>query len=327
MKARAAACGMVLLAAGLGLAPELHAAKGHAKNKAARAAETSAPKKRPRPPAAAPQAEEPGPLPGPAPAEIDVSTFTGELPLTAQGATVIDAPTGKTIYEKNAEQPFFPASTTKILTALLIIEAGGLEQPVIADIEDARVPESSLQLQPGEAHTRREMLYGLMLKSANDVAHALARDNAGSIEAFAEKMNARARELGATGSHFANPNGLHDAQHFTTPHDLALITRAAMLQPLFRAIVGTTSHGWQGAASLQLLTNHNRLLGAFPGCTGVKTGYTRPAGNVLVSSARWGTREMISVVMHTDRPGQWEDSKLLLRYGFAHAPEPPFPAP
>lgn len=304
MSARGAVFGMALLALIPAGAQAARAAKPHRKHSAEEAEAEPAPRRAPAPAAA-----------------VDVSTFTGELPLAAQGATVIDAQTGAAIYEKNAGQPFFPASTTKILTALLIIEAGNLDAPVTVGDEEPRVGESSLELKPGEQYTRRELLYGLMLKSANDVAHALARDNAGSIEAFAEKMNQRARELGALDSHFVNPHGLHHPQHFTTPHDLALIARAAMQQPLFREIVGTRTHPWQSPAHLGMLTNHNRLLGAFPGCTGVKTGYTVPAGNVLVSAALWGTREVISVVMHTDRPGQWEDSKLLLSYAFAHLPE------
>jgi len=260
--------------------------------------------------------------PTPSAAEIDVYSFVGDLPLAAQGATVIDAFTGETIYAKNAQQPFFPASTTKILTALLVIEAGDLDKVVVATDQEPKVGDSSLELRPGDQFTRRELLYGLMLKSANDVAHALARDNAGSIEAFAEKMTQRAKELGATDSHFMNPHGLHNPQHYTTPHDLALIARAALQQPLFRSIVGTQRHPWTNQWDTFELRNHNRLLGVFPGCTGVKTGYTNPAQQVLVSSALWGTREVISVVMHTDKPGIWEDSKLLLRYGFAHLPAP-----
>jgi len=167
------------------------------------------------------------------------------------------------------------------------------------------------------------MLYGMMLKSANDVAHALARDNAGSIEAFAVKMTQRAHELGATSSNFANPHGLHDRNHFTTPHDLAVIARAAMQQPFFRRVVSTVTFPWVTGSGIFDLRNHNRLLGQFPGCTGLKTGFTLPAQQVLVSSALWGTREVISVVMHTDKPGIWEESKLLLTYGFAHLPDAP----
>lgn len=247
--------------------------------------------------------------------------LNGALPLAAKGAIVIDGFTGKTLYEKNADAPQFPASTTKIMTALLVIEAGDLDREVEVTLEDSKVGESSLELKEGQRFTRRQMLYGLMLKSANDVAHALGRENAGTIEAFAEKMTARARELGAEGTHFMNANGLHHLAHYTTPRGLALISRAAMQQPLFRQIVATRAHDWVVDSISRPLHNHNRLLDRFPGCTGVKTGYTIPAQQVLVSAALRGNREVIAVVMHTDKPGIWDDSMLLLGYGLEHAPE------
>jgi D-alanyl-D-alanine carboxypeptidase (penicillin-binding protein 5/6) len=255
---------------------------------------------------------------GPPPAPVLVN---GELPLAAVGAIVIDGFTGKTLYEKNADAPQFPASTTKIMTALLVIEEGDLDREVEVTVEDSRVGESSLNLIPGQHFTRREMLYGLMLKSANDVAHALGRDNAGSIESFAEKMTTRARELGATGTRFMNPNGLHNVTHYTTPRDLAAISRAAMQQPFFRQVVATREHIWTADSIAHPLHNHNRLLDRFPGCTGVKTGYTIPSQQVLVSAALRGNREVIAVVMHTNKPGIWDDSMLLLGYGLEHSPE------
>ena len=248
--------------------------------------------------------------------QILAASETAGLPLAARGAIVIDAHSGAALYEKNADEPQFPASTTKILTALLVIEAGDLDREVECTLEDSKVGESSLNLLPGQHFTRRQMLYGLMLKSANDVAHALGRDNAGSAAAFAEKMTRRATELGAKTAHFTNANGLHDLVHFCSPRDLALISRAAMQQPLFRQIVSTPSYNWLGADGVaRALSNHNRLLERFPGCTGVKTGYTNPAQQVLVSAALRDGREVISVVMHSDKPGIWDDSTLLLSYG------------
>lgn len=244
----------------------------------------------------------------------------GELPLAARGAVVVDGWTGRTLYARNADVPEYPASTTKIMTALLVIEAGDLDREIEITEEDARVGESSLNIKTGERYTRRQMLYGLMLKSANDVAHALGRDNAGSIESFGLKMTVRARELGAVSTSFRNPHGLHDVNHYTTPSDLACIARAAMQQPLFRQIVSTLDHPWVTTVAIQSLRNHNRLLTQFPGCTGVKTGYTRPAQQVLASAALRDHREVIAVVMHTDKPGIWEDSKLLLTYGLEHPP-------
>ena len=257
----------------------------------------------------------PAPSPTPTP-----ELAPGELPLAAQGAFLIDGLTGEPLYQKNPNQVFYPASTTKILTALLVIEAGNLDQEVTIQLEDTKVEPSALEMKPGEKYTRLQLLYGLLLKSANDAALALARDNAGSIPAFAGLMNRRAQELGAFSSHFANPNGLHNKDHYTTPHDLALIARAAMEQPLFHKIVSTVNYTLDTAAGPVPLTNHNKLLTQYPGCTGVKTGYTIPAQQVLVSSALRDGREVISVVMHTDHPGIWEDSKTLLNYGFSHLP-------
>lgn len=257
-----------------------------------------------------------------------LAAVNGELPLAAHGAIVVDALTGDPLYEKNARGVFYPASTTKILTALLVIEAGDLDQRVVITPEDTKVEPSAIGFRPGESYTRRELLYALMLKSANDVAQALARDNAGSIDAFAEKMTRRAASLGAENSHFANPHGLPNPNHWTTPHDLALIARAAMQQPVFRQIVSTVEYPWTSAQGMTtVLKNHNKLLWCppwkFEGCTGLKTGYTVKAQQVLVSSAVRNHREVISVVMHSDKPGIWVDSKMLLAYGLAHLPGTP----
>lgn len=254
----------------------------------------------------------------------------GQIPLTADGAVVLDSYTGVALYEKNADSPQYPASTTKVMTALLVIEAGDLDREVEVTLEDSKVGESSLEIKPGDRYTRRQMLYGLMLKSANDVAHALGRDNAGSVAAFALKMTQRARELGATNTSFKNPHGLHHAEHFTTPRDLAVIARYAMNQPFFRQLVGTVKHPWVRyvppdappgtTAAVWNLTNHNRLLTKFEGCTGVKTGYTNPAQHTLVSAAHRGTRDVVAVVMHDKKYEKWEDSMLLLTYGLEHPP-------
>ena len=283
----------------------------------------SAPRKKtvhkPTPKPATPK-RSPKPTPPPSAPTPTPELAPGELPLAAQGAFLIDGLTGRSLYEKQPDHAFYPASTTKILTALLVIEAGNLDQTVTIEPEDTNVEPSALEVKPGERYTRLQLLYGLLLKSANDAALALARDNAGSIPAFAAKMNLRARELGALSSNFENPHGLHNKNHYTTPRDLALITRAAMEQPLFRKIVGTVDYTLITDAGPISLTNHNKLLTQFPGCTGVKTGYTVPAQQVLVSAALRDGREVISVVMHTDHPGIWEDSKTLLNYGFSHLP-------
>ena len=239
-----------------------------------------------------------------------------DLALAAQSAALVDSYSGEFLYTKNPDVKEYPASSTKILTALIVIEAGNLDQIVTVAPEDTKVEPSSLDLKPGQQFTRRQLLFGMLLKSANDVAMCLARDNAGSVPAFAEKMNLRAAELGATSSHFVNPHGLHDPNHYTTAHDLVLIARAAMQQPLFRQIVSTIYYTWRTpTGQVEELRNHNRLLRHFAGCNGLKTGYTRPAQQVLVSSALRGGHEVISVVLHTDKPGIWVDSKTLLTYG------------
>ena len=236
--------------------------------------------------------------------------------VVAQSAAVIDSCSGDFLFAKNENAKQYPASSTKILTALIVLESGDLDHLVTVELADSKVEPSSLGLKPGEQYTRLQLLYGLLLKSANDVAMALARDNAGSVAAFAEKMNLRAAQLGATSSHFMNPHGLHDPNHYTTAHDLVLIGRAAMQQPLFREIVSTVYYTWRApSGQVDLLRNHNRLLRHFAGCNGLKTGYTRIAQQVLVSSALRGGHEVISVVLHTDKPGIWDDSKALLSYG------------
>lgn len=253
------------------------------------------------------------PKPSPTPRPL----APGELPLAARAAVLLDAKTGDVLYEKNPDALEYPASATKILTALLVIEQGGLDKKVTIQLEDTKVEPSALYIKPGEEYVRKDLLFALLLKSANDVALTLARDNAGSVEAFAEKMNRRAEALGAIDSHFTNPHGLHDPHHFTTARDLAAIARAAMQQPLFREIVGTPEVGMARGAEWVLMRNHNKLLWQLPGCTGVKTGFTNAAQQVLVSSAIRAGREAISVVLHSNKPGIWEDSKTLLDHGFS----------
>ena len=263
------------------------------------------------------------PTPTPAP------LAPGELPLAAKSAILLDAKSGDILYEKNPDEMQYPASATKILTALLVIEQGDLDRRVTIQIEDTKVEPSALEFKPGEEYTRRHLLFALLLKSANDVALALARDNAGSVAAFAEKMNRRAEALGAAASHFTNPHGLHDPHHFTTARDLATIARVAMQQPLFREIVATPAIGMARGEEWVVVKNHNKLLWKLPGCIGVKTGYTRPAQQVLVSCAIRAGREAISVVMHSDNPGIWNDSKTLLEHAFEKLgvpARPPAPA-
>jgi serine-type D-Ala-D-Ala carboxypeptidase (penicillin-binding protein 5/6) len=262
--------------------------------------------------------------PAPATKSPEPAVGSPEPTVIAESAAAIDSFSGQFLFLKNENARQYPASSTKILTALLVIEAGNLDKQVMIDLTDTKVEPSNLDLKPGEVYSRRQLLFGMMLKSANDVAMALARDNAGSVEAFAEKMTKRAAELGATDSHFKNPHGLHDPDHYTTAHDLALIARAAMEQPFFRQIVSTIYYTWRSPrGQVVQLRNHNRLLRHYAGCNGLKTGFTRAAQQVLVSSTLRDGHEVISVVLHTNKPGIWDDSKALLSYGLIKVGCPP----
>jgi len=271
-------------------------------------------------PKTARRASKPEPVPEPPP------LAPGELPLAAKSAILIDAQNGDVLYEKNADEIQYPASATKILTALLVIEAGNLDQEVVVELSDTKVEPSALEFKPDERFTRLNLLYALLLKSANDVSLALGRDNAGSVEAFLAKMNLRAQQLGALSSHFENTHGLHNPHHFVTARDMACIARAAMQHPLFRQIVATPNFSFGSGETAVKVRNHNKLLNKLDGCTGIKTGYTVRAQQVLVSSATRRGRDLICVVLYTNKPGIWEDSKTLLLHGFEKlglAPEDP----
>ncbi len=230
--------------------------------------------------------------------------------LSAQSAVVIDADTGDVLFEHNADTRLPMASTTKIMTALVALETGGLERTYTVKKEYAAVEGSSMYLQEGERITLRDTLYGLMLASGNDAAVAIAEE-CGGYDAFVEKMNAKAAALGLKDTHFVNPNGLPDASHYTTAHELAMITAAALRDPVFRQIVATQSCTAGGHA----LTNHNRLLRMYDGAIGVKTGFTRAAGRCLVSAAERSGRTLIAVTLND--PDDWNDHIALLDAGFA----------
>lgn len=240
--------------------------------------------------------------------------------LTAGAAVLIDAQTGQVLYDKHAERQSEPASTTKILTALVALEKGHLDDQVTVSQDAWGLEGSSAYLEPGEQQSLESLLYALMLPSGNDAAAAIAEHIAGSEEAFAAAMNETAASLGATHSHFTNPHGLPDSDHYTTPLDLAKITRAALQHPEFAKIVGTKSFELPGGYQQRLFYNHNKLLWNYDGATGVKTGYTESAGSTLVASATRGDRSLIAVFMD-DRPeALWDDAERLLDYGFELPP-------
>ena len=221
----------------------------------------------------------------------------------AQSAIAIDAASGKVLWSKKPDVPRFPASTTKIMTGLLLAERMKPDETIVAPWDVALVRESSMHLRPFEKLTAKDMLAALMLRSANDGCYAVAVKLAGSVEKFSAMMNARAKAIGCTGTHFHNPNGLNDPQHFTTAHDLALIGREAMQNPLFAETVGTYKTRIDRSINKkdEWMVNHNKRLPKDPTCDGIKTGWTIPAGRCFVgSTTRDGWRAITVVLKATD---------------------------
>lgn len=234
-------------------------------------------------------------------------------PVSASAAILMEASTGTVLFAKNEHQRRAPASTTKIITALLAIESGALSDRVPISRRAAFTEGSSAHLVAGEEYTLEELLYALMLPSGNDAAVAIAEHLDGSVEAFARRMNRRARELGAYGSRFVNPHGLDDPNHYSTAYDLALFARTALQFPLFARIVGTRAYS--ALSRQRTWHNTNRLLWSFDGAVGVKTGTTGRAGNCLVAAAARDGTTLVAVVL--DSADRWADSARLLEYGFS----------
>ena len=231
--------------------------------------------------------------------------------VSAKSAALLDGTTGECLYEKNGDQRALIASTTKIMTGLLVCEAGDLDRTVTVPETAAGTEGSSMYLKSGETLTRRELLYGMMLHSGNDAALTLAISISGSEAAFVRQMNRRACALNLTQTHFANPHGLDSGENYSTALDLARLAQAALQNEQFRAVVSTKTITCAG----RTLTNHNKLLWRYDGCIGVKTGYTRHAGRILVSAAERGGRMLIAVTISD--PDDWRDHVSLLDYGFA----------
>lgn len=246
--------------------------------------------------------------------------------IQAQGAVLMDAATGNLLYSKEAETKFYPASITKLMTALLVAEKCSLDDTVtfsktaVTNLESGAV---TLGLVEGDKLTVRQSLYGLLLKSANEVANGLAEHTAGSISKFADMMNARAKELGCTNTNFVNPNGLNNSNHYTTPHGMALIARAAFQNGTVSKIASTLSYqipATQKAAARTISLGHKMLYPNdaryYQGVIGGKTGYTSLAGNTLVTCAERDGVRLIAVIMKS-KSTQYTDTSALLDYGFA----------
>ena len=237
--------------------------------------------------------------------------------LSAQGAVLMEADNGATVLEKNAHTRLPMASTTKIMTALVALEMASPDAVIQIDSMAIGTEGSSIYLCEGEALTLEQLLYALMLESANDAAVAIAIGVAGSLESFVDMMNAKAISLGLRDTHFANPHGLDAEAHYTTAYELAVLARAALQNPLFKTIVSTrkTTIPHSGTDGVRLLVNHNKMLRLYDGCIGVKTGYTQKSGRCLVSAAERDGVTMIAVTI--DSPDDWNDHTKLLDYGFS----------
>jgi D-alanyl-D-alanine carboxypeptidase (penicillin-binding protein 5/6) len=248
------------------------------------------------------------------------ATKTGQVRAPRVGASaaiLLDAKTGQILFERNAFVRREPASTTKILTAIIVLEEGDLKAKVKVSKKAARTEGSTMHLSTGQVHSVHDLLHGLLLRSGNDAAVALAEYMSGSVEAFAQKMNQRAREMGANSSHFANPHGLPDPKHYTTAHDLARITQHAMRNPRFAQIVATRSVplSYEELNRDVVLHNTNQLLHMLPEADGVKTGTTGNAGRCLVFSATREGHQLLGVVLNDYN--RFGDAAGLLRWGFS----------
>lgn len=271
---------------------------------------------------------------------LTVCCFATDMPeLSASSALLIERNSGTVLYEKDADAKVYPASMTKIMTCMLAIENGKLSDTVTVSanaLEGLTEEGSTANLKVGERMTLQDLLYCLMLSSANEAANVVAEYVSGSIDAFVALMNTRAAELGCTGTHFANTHGLHDENHYTTARDLAIITEAALKTATFRSICSTASYtvGATNLSAARNLSTTNRMIvkstdNAYydSRVTGVKTGYTTPAGRCLTATAESGTMSLLSVVCGCPTRilesgdlefGSFPDTKLLLDYGFSN---------
>ena len=271
--------------------------------------------------------------PSPTDASATAEPPRGPTNLTARYAMLISgraSPDGtpEVLFEKSADAKVYPASTTKIMTALLALEKGDLLDMVVCTTDVIQADPSSAQigLNVGETLSLEDLLYGLLLPSGNDCAMAVAVHIGGSVKGFVEMMNARAAELGMTGTHFANPHGLHNADHYTTARDMATLTLTAMSNPIFQKIVGTAEHTIPATnmSVARPFVTTNSILGvnqnsnlAYQGCVGVKTGATAEAGGCLVAAAERDNTKLICVVYQDTSSQRWGSATTMFEFGFS----------
>ena len=235
--------------------------------------------------------------------------------IAGESAIVVDVRSGRVLYAKNADTPRAVASTQKIITALCVLDAGDIDKPVTIEASDGACEPTKLKLKAGEVYTRRELLKVLMVKSANDVARALARDVGGDQQNFAALMNRKAAALGMRNSYFLNPNGLPLPGQYSTARDMAIAARAIYGSPLIRSYTATKAFTFRfNDGHTREIENTNRLLKTVPYCDGLKTGTTDAAGRCLVASGLLNGRSVIVVVLHSNTPNIWSDSAKLLAW-------------
>ena len=240
--------------------------------------------------------------------------------LSAAAMILYEPRTGTVLREKKADEPMLIASTTKIMTALIVLEQCRLQETVTITKAMCGAEGSSIYLSEGQQFTVEDLLYALMLASANDAAEALAIHTAGSIESFAALMNEKAAALGLANTHYANPHGLNDPEHYSSARDLALLTAKAMENPIFCRLFSAREYELHGT----VIENHNKLLASYEGCLGGKTGYTIAAGRTLVSCAERDGLRLICVTLRD--PDDWNDHRALYDAAFADYSFLTFPA-
>jgi D-alanyl-D-alanine carboxypeptidase (penicillin-binding protein 5/6) len=241
--------------------------------------------------------------------------------VVAESAIVVDYASGRVFYAKNADTMRPVASTQKIVTALTVLDAGSIDRVVTINPSDTACEPTKLYLKAGEEYTRRDLLKALMVKSANDVGRALARDIGGSQEGFAAMMNRKARSIGMARSYFANPHGLPDPAQYSTARDIAIAARNAYRNPLLRSYTATRSYTFRyPSGRTRLLENTNKLLKRLPYCDGMKTGTTNAAGRCLVASGTLNGRSAIVVVLKSNSANVWNDAEKLLRWALERPP-------
>ena len=262
--------------------------------------------------------------------DVKAADYWPDAPETlSPGVILMEESTGTILYEKNMDEALYPASITKIMTTLLALENGNLSDMVtFSDDAINNTEGSGIARDYGEQMTLEQCLYGVMLESANECAYAVAEHVGGTVENFVDMMNAKAKELGCTNTHFANPHGLQDENHYTTAHDMALIAQAAYQNETFRIIIGTkmyTIPPTNKHAEETVLRNHHDMLCTYhnanrkylyPYCVGGKTGYTATANSTLVTYAEKDGMTLICVVMDTQSPNQFIDTVNLFDYAF-----------